>query len=65
MLPESKSGTTKICPRPATSDPKPFIRAAWGMMALSMASDLAPFSHLTQSGRVNGAWNLWVDLLDR
>ena len=38
MLPASRSGTTRICARPATSDLMPLIRAASGSIALSKAS---------------------------
>src|SRR5262245_58030976 len=38
MLPASRSGTTRICARPATSDVMPLILAASGSAALSKAS---------------------------
>src|SRR3974390_2302143 len=38
MLPASRSGTTSICARPATSDLMPLIFAASGLIALSNAS---------------------------
>ena len=73
MLPASRSGTTRICARPATSDLMPLIRAASGSIALSKASgpsriaagDLAAIGHLAQRRRLDRRRYLRGHRLDR
>ena len=75
MLPASRSGTTRICARPATSDLMPLIRAASGSMALSKASGpssmppvIWPRSAILQSAAasiVEGILDVTVSTADR
>ena len=62
MLPASRSGTTRICARPATGDSMPLILAASGSIALSNASgpvdyatgDLLAIGHFAERCRIEG-----------
>ena len=75
MLPASRSGTTRICARPATSDLMPLIRAASGSMALSKASGpsrmppvICPRSAILQSAAasiVDGILEVTVSTAER
>ena len=75
MLPASRSGTTRICARPATADLMPLIRAASGSIALSNASGpsstppvIWPRSAILQSAAasmVEGIFDVTVSTADR
>ena len=75
MLPASRSGTTRICARPATSDLMPLIRAASGSIALSKASGpsrtppvICPRSailHSAAASMVEGILDVTVSTADR
>src|SRR5215212_4917339 len=75
MLPDSRSGTTRICARPATSDLMPLILAASTSMALSKASgpsNTAPviwprsaILHSAAASMVDGIADVTVSTADR
>src|SRR3954466_6593635 len=75
MLPASRSGTTRTCARPATSERMPLISAASGLIALSSASGpsrrppaIWPRSAILQSAAasiVPGIFGLTVSIAER
>src|SRR4029077_11962042 len=75
MLPASRSGTMRICARPATGEVMPLILAASGSMALSNASGpsrMAPviwprsaILHRAAASMVDGILEVTVSTADR
>src|SRR5258705_6058591 len=75
MFPDSRSGTTRICARPATSDLMPLMRAASRSIALSKASgpsSSAPviclrsaILHSAAASMVDGIFDVTVSTADR
>ena len=73
ILPASRSGTTRICARPATSDLMPLMCAASGLDGVveseraieDAAGDLSAIGHLAKRGRLDGGWDLRGHGLDR
>src|SRR3984893_9176618 len=73
MFPASRSGTTRICARPATGDLMPLISAACGSITLWNASGpsrsapgtLPALGHLAERCGVNSGRNLRGHGLDR
>ena len=73
MLPASRSGTTRICARPATADLMPLILRRLGIDGVvegerpveDAAGDLAAVGHLAQRGGLDGRRDLRRHGLDR